>query len=582
MSSLPPIASLWIGGSLSWLEQLCLKSFADAGHETTLYSYSPIPNVPVGVKTADAGEIFPAEPMLRHARTGSPAIHADLWRLHLLTKTDAIWVDADMYCFRPFDFASPFVFGWEKQNLVCNAVLGLPQDSETLSEILHFLSDPYAIAPWLKPWQKQELEEEAAAGRPVHLTEQNWGFTGPAALTHFLKKTGEIKHAQGVDVFYPISFKDRNHMIRRRFNIPERLSLETRGVHFWARRMKPRLEEKENNRPMEGSFLKGLIDKHGIEPSEALIPAKVKKTNPNDRELIAAIVRDIRENGHSIDRVCRNHLVEKAFVKECLARADEKPSQVAFGREQILSNYKHERHFLQTVHAARPGTADRPFVYLKNHKAACTTVIASLLKFQHQFMGEVCGQVEEAVIHKPPARLMSNGRRNLDVASAVAILQNPTLFRFTVIREPISRTVSSYADKIQAGGKQKLALLKAANLPPDSEISLSRFIDLISSNELALDADRHWRLQSKEISYGLIDYDLIGTVPDIDRVLRAVSKACFGLDDFQLEDTRKTLGHKTSSKSLVEALTASDRRKLEHVLEDDLEMYEQVRKTFLL
>ena len=38
MKPLPNIASLWIGGRLSWLEQLCLKSFADQGHRTTLYS----------------------------------------------------------------------------------------------------------------------------------------------------------------------------------------------------------------------------------------------------------------------------------------------------------------------------------------------------------------------------------------------------------------------------------------------------------------------------------------------------------------------------------------------------------------
>ena len=30
MAKLPEIASLWIGGQLSWLEQLCLKSFAPA------------------------------------------------------------------------------------------------------------------------------------------------------------------------------------------------------------------------------------------------------------------------------------------------------------------------------------------------------------------------------------------------------------------------------------------------------------------------------------------------------------------------------------------------------------------------
>ena len=64
MADLPKIASLWIGGDLSWLEQLCLKSFADAGHQITLYSYAPISNLPEGVLAGDANEIYPGEPML--------------------------------------------------------------------------------------------------------------------------------------------------------------------------------------------------------------------------------------------------------------------------------------------------------------------------------------------------------------------------------------------------------------------------------------------------------------------------------------------------------------------------------------
>lgn len=319
MKSLPNIASLWIGGRLSWLEQLCLKSFADQGHRITLYSYSPIPNLPEGVHAGDAEEIFPSEPMLIHARNGSPAIHADMWRLHLLAKTDNIWVDADMYCYRPFDFDSPFVYGWEKPGQVCNAVLGLPSNSKTLTGLLDFFKDEYAIAPWLKPWQQQELEAERDAGNPVHMTEQAWGFTGPASVTYFLEKTGEIQHAAPQTVFYPISFPDRNHLIMSRFNIEERLTEQTRGVHFWARRMKPRLEEKENNTPRRGSFMDGLITKHGIDPAAAPIPAKKKVSNAplHDPEFMAQIGIEALKGEASFTKICRDHLVDKQFVKSC-------------------------------------------------------------------------------------------------------------------------------------------------------------------------------------------------------------------------------------------------------------------------
>ncbi|MFN3146066.1 MAG: hypothetical protein ACE368_12840 [Paracoccaceae bacterium] len=322
MAELPRISSLWIGGRLSWLEQLCLVSFAHAGHPTTLYSYSPIDNVPEGVENKSAEEIFPAEPMLRHARTGSPAIHADFFRLHLLKKTDEIWVDADMYCWRPFDYGRAHVFGWEKPGVVCNAVLGLPKDSPALDAMLAFFADEYAIAPWLKPWQQRELEEERDAGRPVHMTEQNWGFTGPAAVTWFLHQSGEIEMAEPEPAFYPISFKERNQMIAPRFDIEARLSPDTRGVHFWARRMKPRLEEKEGGVPRPGSFMAGLIEKHGIVPEDAPIPPKTKPadTRTHDPEFCAELGIEALQGEASIDALSRKHLVEKAFVRECRDR----------------------------------------------------------------------------------------------------------------------------------------------------------------------------------------------------------------------------------------------------------------------
>ena len=321
MAVLPDIATLWIGDRLSWLEQLCLKSFADAGHRITLYSYSPIDNIPPGVTQGDAEDIYPASPMHRHARTGSPAIHADMWRLHLLANSDEIWVDADMYCYRPFDFDRAHIFGWEKRGVVCNAVLGLPRDSPALLGLLDFFKNEYAIAPWLNAGQRAELQSEKDAGTPVHMTAQNWGFTGPASVTYFLTQTGEIEHAEPEEAFYPIAFPDRNKMIISRHNewVEDHLISQTRGVHFWARRMKPRLEEKENNLPRRGSFMDGLMKKHNIDPLDAMIPAKKKQIGDKleQPEFQAMIGLSALKGERSIDSLCREHLVEKQFVKRC-------------------------------------------------------------------------------------------------------------------------------------------------------------------------------------------------------------------------------------------------------------------------
>ncbi|MBC7143113.1 MAG: hypothetical protein H5U18_13315, partial [Rhodobacteraceae bacterium] len=43
------VGTLWTGGRLSWLEQLCFKSFVDHGQKITLFSYEDVPNLPGGV-----------------------------------------------------------------------------------------------------------------------------------------------------------------------------------------------------------------------------------------------------------------------------------------------------------------------------------------------------------------------------------------------------------------------------------------------------------------------------------------------------------------------------------------------------
>ena len=44
--ALKGIGTLWIGGPLSFLEQMCLLSFVAQGHKVTLFHYGEIAHVP--------------------------------------------------------------------------------------------------------------------------------------------------------------------------------------------------------------------------------------------------------------------------------------------------------------------------------------------------------------------------------------------------------------------------------------------------------------------------------------------------------------------------------------------------------
>lgn len=279
------IAALWIGGALSFLEQLCLKSFADAGHHVRLYAYEPIPNAPEGVEIADARPVLPQDGFLRHGRTGSPALHSDLFRYHLLAKCDrTIWADTDAYCVRRFETGTGHFFAWESEEGVNGGVLGLPRDSEALGLLLDFTADEYAIPEWYGETYRRELEAKKAAGSPVHAGDQPWGVWGPHALTHFLKQTGEIRHALPRAALYPFEYKDRRLMLRPGVDWRAYVTEETYSIHFYGRRMRARLMQKMGGVPRPKSLVGQLLRKHGIDPAAAPIRGHRAEDDDGDDE----------------------------------------------------------------------------------------------------------------------------------------------------------------------------------------------------------------------------------------------------------------------------------------------------------
>jgi len=270
------IAALWIGGPLSFLEQLCLVSFVHAGHHTVLYTYEDVPNVPSGIEVRDAREIMPVAVEVRHAASGSPAPQADAFRYRMLARLDrTIWADTDAYCVKPFTTATGHFHGWESKKSINNGVLGLPQDSEALGRLIELTSDPYRIPPFLEDEEIRDLEEAAARGAPRHAGEMPWGVWGPKALTYYLHETGEVRHTLPIPALYPIHFKDRRLILRPAWDASGHVTDETFSIHFYGRRMRRRIVSHEpGGIPRPRSLFGQLLKKHGIDPKRAPIPLK--------------------------------------------------------------------------------------------------------------------------------------------------------------------------------------------------------------------------------------------------------------------------------------------------------------------
>lgn len=230
------VASLWIGGPLSVLDQVCLLSYIQHGYKVTCFHYFPLENVPEGVETADAREIFPDDDILIH-RNGSPAMHADIFRLNLMAKTDMIWVDTDQLCLKPFDHSETHITSWFDQGNLANSVLRLPKDSPALSFMLDFVEDRFPVPPWVNRAIRMKLNAAKREGKPIHVTEQKFTTYGPSLLKYALVQNGEISHAKPPHVYIPLPSTQHRFIVKDKHKdtiLNDMIKPDTKGMHLWS------------------------------------------------------------------------------------------------------------------------------------------------------------------------------------------------------------------------------------------------------------------------------------------------------------------------------------------------------------
>lgn len=266
------IGMLWIGGALSFLEQLCIKSFLDVGQHVRLYAYGPVANIPDRVEVRDAREILPDNDVILHQRTGSPALHSDKFRVQMLAQEDdIIWADTDAYCVRPFTTENGHLHGWLAPHEINGGVLALPKDSPTLYDLIDCTNDPYRIPHWLPPKHRVPLIRDALAGQRKHASEMPWGIWGPRALTWLLQQNKEARFSQPQEVLYPVGYKDRRAMVRPSGRAERFLTDNTMSIHFYGRRMRAFIRSRYDGIPHPESLVGKLVEKHGIDPHAAPI-----------------------------------------------------------------------------------------------------------------------------------------------------------------------------------------------------------------------------------------------------------------------------------------------------------------------
>ncbi|MGE9314222.1 glycosyltransferase [Niabella sp. CJ426] len=206
------IQSLWIGTTLSIIEQLCIRSFLANGHEFHLYSYETnLKNCPDGVILKDANEIVPHERVYKDIAQTYTSF-ANWFRYKLLFMKGGWWVDMDVVCLKYFNFNQDYCFTTEMitdtgvpQIITNNAVIKAPQKAEFLHEMIVTM-------------EKTDLKNA------------RWGTFGSRFLEQILKNYESENYIQPMYVFCPINW----HQIELFFVDNLDMTFEhCHAIHLW-------------------------------------------------------------------------------------------------------------------------------------------------------------------------------------------------------------------------------------------------------------------------------------------------------------------------------------------------------------
>ena len=172
-----------------------------------------------------------------------------------------------------------------------------------------------------------------------------------------------------------------------------------------------------------------------------------------------------------------------------------------------------------------------PYIYISNPKCGCSTVRRTLWAAEHA-LGLVSAPGHP---HEP------NAEQPFDHGPHLWDRHEPQ-FVFTFVRNPYTRVLSAYLDKISGFRDPNVWVHFAARhgLELDVQPTFGEFLRLVAS-ERPERMDPHWRPQTFTTGVEVVPYDFIGALETFDADLRFVLQRIYGqemaIDAFMAHQT---------------------------------------------
>ena len=231
------VNTVWIGKQLGSIHAACLRSFLRNGYEVVLHSFGRPDDTPEGVRLFDASKLMSLKEVEIFQKYRRLAFASDIYRYRIQREGMGLYVDCDVYCLKPFEDAD-YIFGWESDDLICNAILKIPAKSPLLQKVLEASENKYFIPPWLKSSKKNKLIIRKKLGFPVHVALQPWGVIGPQLITHYIRDLNLVDHASSIDKFYSLHFDYSDLLYEQGLSVNDLTSSRSSALHLYSSRLK--------------------------------------------------------------------------------------------------------------------------------------------------------------------------------------------------------------------------------------------------------------------------------------------------------------------------------------------------------
>ena len=193
---------------------------------------------------------------------------------------------------------------------------------------------------------------------------------------------------------------------------------------------------------------------------------------------------------------------------------------------EILSRYPHidPSDISKRLRHSSFVDLSKRYLYFEVPKAACTQM-KELLRLQHGappiqlFVGKLMETRREMFVHArenvPLPSLV-----DLDDATQKEVLESDSFFRFTIVRNPYTRLVSAWKNKVVPcePGCERLYLEIKGRLPDmhaKELIAFDEFVGYLQARGDLSEADPHWRCQVDHLFLEALSFSHVGKVEDM-------------------------------------------------------------------